>query len=200
MNIGGDSFDSGGDLRLHHLSHHPSLPRRVASSASKLASSDPNHSSRQDREEKIAASSAQNPISAPSRKVLRAGRLRRKPPGWCCGLGWCGTDAGWRGLYVQALFPNRMAAVMAKCETCGNDYDKAFQVSMNGRAHTFDSFECAIHALAPTCANCGIHIVGHGLEKEGTFFCCEHCAEAKGVTGLRDRIGAGGVIEMGSGT
>ena len=34
---------------------------------------------------------------------------------------------------------------MAKCETCGNDYDKAFQVSMNGRTHTFDSFECAIH-------------------------------------------------------
>jgi hypothetical protein len=93
-----------------------------------------------------------------------------------------------------------MAAVMAKCETCGNDYDKAFQVSMNGRTHTFDSFECAIHALAPTCANCGIHIVGHGLEKEGTFFCCEHCAEAKGVIGLRDRIGAGGVIEMGSRT
>ena len=46
--------------------------------------------------------------------------------------------------------------------------------------------------------NCGIHIVGHGLEKEGTFFCCEHCAEVKGVMGLRDRIGAGGVIEMGS--
>ena len=81
---------------------------------------------------------------------------------------------------------------MARCETCGNDYDKAFQVSMNGTTHTFDSFECAIHALAPTCNNCGIHIVGHGLEKEGIFFCCEHCAEVKGVTGLRDRIGVGG--------
>src|ERR1700730_7070186 len=87
---------------------------------------------------------------------------------------------------------------MARCETCGNDYDKAFEVTMNGTTHTFDSFECAIHALAPTCRNCGIHIVGHGLEKEGTFFCCEHCAEVKGVIGLRDRIGAGGVIEMGS--
>jgi hypothetical protein len=39
---------------------------------------------------------------------------------------------------------------MARCETCGNDYDKAFQV---------------------------------------IFFCCEHCAERAGVTGLRDRIG-----------
>jgi hypothetical protein len=81
-------------------------------------------------------------------------------------------------------------AAMARCETCGNDYDKAFQVSMNGTTHTFDSFECAIHALAPTCENCGIRIVGHGLEKDGTFFCCEHCAEVVGVTGLRDRIGA----------
>ena len=71
---------------------------------------------------------------------------------------------------------------MARCETCGNEYDKAFQVSMNGTTHTFDSFECAIHALAPTCENCGIRIVGHGLEKDGTFFCCEHCAERAGVT------------------
>ena len=38
---------------------------------------------------------------------------------------------------------------MAKCEVCGNDYDKAFTVTMNGWSHTFDSFECAIHALAP---------------------------------------------------
>jgi hypothetical protein len=37
---------------------------------------------------------------------------------------------------------------MPTCETCGNDYDKAFQVTMNGQAHTFDSFECAIQALA----------------------------------------------------
>jgi hypothetical protein len=81
-------------------------------------------------------------------------------------------------------------SVMARCETCGNDYDKAFQVTMSGSTHTFDSFECAIHALAPTCENCGIRIVGHGLEKDGTFFCCEHCAEVVGVTGLRDRIRA----------
>lgn len=77
---------------------------------------------------------------------------------------------------------------MAQCETCGNDYDKAFQVTKDGKTHTFDSFECAIHALAPTCAKCGIRIVGHGLEANGTFYCCDHCAEHKGVTGLRDRI------------
>src|SRR5947207_8543228 len=96
----------------------------------------------------------------------------------------------------SGTIPTDCEAVMARCETCGNDYDKAFQVNMNGTVHTFDSFECAIHALAPTCDNCGIRIVGHGLEKEGTFFCCEHCAEVKGVVGLRDRIGAGGVIGL----
>ena len=37
-----------------------------------------------------------------------------------------------------------------KCEVCGNDYDKVFVVEMGGARHTFDSFECAIHALAPS--------------------------------------------------
>jgi hypothetical protein len=102
-----------------------------------------------------------------------------------------GTEAGTGELTTTV--PELMIireVVMARCETCGNDYDKAFQVTLNGKTHTYDSFECAIHALAPACENCGIRIVGHGLEKDGTFFCCEHCAEVVGVTGLRDRIGA----------
>ncbi len=76
---------------------------------------------------------------------------------------------------------------MAQCETCGNDYDKAFQVTKDGETHTYDSFECAIHALAPTCENCGTRIVGHGVEDGGTFYCCAHCAEHDGSKGLRDR-------------
>jgi hypothetical protein len=44
---------------------------------------------------------------------------------------------------------------MAQCEVCGNEYDKAFEVRLAGQSHTFDSFECAIQALAPTCAHCG---------------------------------------------
>lgn len=76
---------------------------------------------------------------------------------------------------------------MAKCELCGNDYDKAFSVTMAGVAHTFDSFECAIHVLAPTCAHCGCRIIGHGMEAEGRFFCCAHCAKHMGVRGLDDR-------------
>ena len=29
---------------------------------------------------------------------------------------------------------------MQKCEGCGNEYDKSFQVVMGGKAHVFDSF------------------------------------------------------------
>ena len=76
---------------------------------------------------------------------------------------------------------------MAVCEVCGNDYDKAFQVTMAGQSHTFDSFECAVHALAPKCAHCGCRIVGHGVEKDGRMFCCAHCAGHEGATDLRDR-------------
>ena len=77
---------------------------------------------------------------------------------------------------------------MARCEVCTNDYDKSFQVIVRGTTHVFDSFECAIHALAPRCAHCKIRIIGHGLEADGTFYCCDHCAEAAGVKGLRDRV------------
>jgi phage terminase large subunit GpA-like protein len=75
-----------------------------------------------------------------------------------------------------------------QCEVCGNDYDKAFLVQMEGSTHTFDSFECAIHALAPACEHCGCKIVGHGVESDGRMFCCAHCAERAGVTELRDRV------------
>lgn len=77
---------------------------------------------------------------------------------------------------------------MGKCEYCGNEYDKSFEVVMAGQEHTFDSFECAIQALAPRCATCGVRIMGHGLEADGTFYCCEHCATAAGVSGLNDRV------------
>jgi len=76
---------------------------------------------------------------------------------------------------------------MAVCDVCGNDYDKAFRVELGGASHTFDSFECAIHALAPSCGHCGVRITGHGLEKNGQMFCCAHCAGAEGVRELRDR-------------
>lgn len=77
---------------------------------------------------------------------------------------------------------------MAECEVCGNEYDKAFEVHKDGEQHVFDSFECAVHALAPTCDNCGVRIIGHGVETGDSIFCCANCAQQKGVEGLADRI------------
>jgi hypothetical protein len=73
------------------------------------------------------------------------------------------------------------------CEVCGNSYDKAFQVMMQGKTHTFDSFECAIEAVAPRCTHCKCRVIGHGVEQNGIIFCCVHCASAAGVRGLQDR-------------
>jgi hypothetical protein len=73
------------------------------------------------------------------------------------------------------------------CESCGNSYDKAFTVVMDDVSHVFDSFECAIHTLAPRCAHCECRIVGHGIEADGSFFCCAHCASRKGIREAVDR-------------
>lgn len=81
---------------------------------------------------------------------------------------------------------------MAKCDVCGNDYDRAFQVSMNGRTHTFDSFECAIHKLAPTCSHCDCKIIGHGIEDGDRYFCCAHCAHESGVAEAVDNVAHAG--------
>ena len=72
---------------------------------------------------------------------------------------------------------------MAQCEVCGNDYDKSFDVTAAGARHTFDSFECAIHALAPICEHCQCKVIGHGVEVQGRFFCCADCARQ--ATGSR---------------
>ena len=76
---------------------------------------------------------------------------------------------------------------MAQCDQCGNSYDKSFEVSLKGETYTFDSFECAIQKLAPACPNCGCRVIGHGVEQDDLIYCCAHCAEKSGATGVRDR-------------
>jgi hypothetical protein len=82
---------------------------------------------------------------------------------------------------------------MATCEVCGNDYWRTFEVTTSeGERHTFDSFECAIHRLAPACEHCGTRIVGHGVEVSGRLFCCAHCARhsgAKDGSKITDAVG-----------
>ena len=76
---------------------------------------------------------------------------------------------------------------MARCETCGNEYDKAFEITAGGETHVFDSFECAIQAMAPECARCGCKVIGHGIEAAENFYCCAHCANQAGVGAAVDR-------------
>ena len=71
---------------------------------------------------------------------------------------------------------------MARCDVCGNDFDRAFEIHVEGRVQTFDSFECAIHAVAPSCDHCGCRILGHGVQSDGSYFCCAHCAGRGGAT------------------
>ena len=78
---------------------------------------------------------------------------------------------------------------MARCEVCGNEYDKAFELTIGGETHVFDAFECAIHAVAPECPQCGCKVIGHGVEEDGSVYCCAHCArETTGTEQLRDRV------------
>lgn len=92
-----------------------------------------------------------------------------------------------RGMIYGRIMQER-SRVMAQCVVCGNDYDKAFSITMSGGdSHTFDSFECAIHALAPVCEYCGVKVIGHGVETDGRFYCCAHCASMAGAEGVADR-------------
>jgi len=66
--------------------------------------------------------------------------------------------------------------VMARCAVCGSDYHRTMDIRLDGVTSTYDCFECAIHALAPACERCGCRVIGHGVERRGKIFCCEHCA------------------------
>ena len=76
---------------------------------------------------------------------------------------------------------------MGVCTVCGNDYDRSFEVLMQGERHTFDSFECAVHKLAPQCAHCQCRVIGHGVEVGNTIYCCANCANQMGQSKVRDR-------------
>lgn len=77
---------------------------------------------------------------------------------------------------------------MSPCDVCGNEYDKAFEVRYGGQAYVFDSFECAVHRLAPVCSHCGCRIMGHGVEADDSIYCCAHCARRAGAPEPVDRV------------
>lgn len=76
---------------------------------------------------------------------------------------------------------------MGVCDVCGNEYDDTFTLTTaQGATYTFDSFECAIHRVAPTCANCECTVIGHGIQAHEQIYCCAHCADVHGVRNVSD--------------
>jgi hypothetical protein len=82
---------------------------------------------------------------------------------------------------------------MDRCDVCGNEYERCLRVTQDGKTQTFDSFECAIHAMAPVCAHCGCRVIGHGIAAAGaTTYCCANCARHAGVQGAVDATDSAG--------
>jgi peptide methionine sulfoxide reductase MsrB len=71
---------------------------------------------------------------------------------------------------------------MGTCTVCGNESTRTFDIMYEGGILTFDSFQCAIHRLAPMCSRCDSLILGHVFESESAIYCSEQCARsAQGI-------------------
>lgn len=78
---------------------------------------------------------------------------------------------------------------MTRCDTCGNDYDGGFSLSLvGGETYHFDSFECAAEKAAPRCNHCGCRILGHGVQAADAIYCCAHCARMSGESNANDNV------------
>jgi hypothetical protein len=75
-----------------------------------------------------------------------------------------------------------MTATPTPCEVCGATYKQPLEITLGGKTHSFDCFECAIHALAPPCTHCKCRVIGHGVERDGMIYCSHHCSEAASTT------------------
>ena len=69
---------------------------------------------------------------------------------------------------------------MASCEVCGNDYRLSFEVHAAGSGARVRQLRVRHPCAAPVCEHCGVKVIGHGVEADGTFFCCASCARMHG--------------------
>ena len=71
---------------------------------------------------------------------------------------------------------------MAVCDGCGNHSERMFTVQTHDdRVFFFDSVQCAVPLLAPTCAHCLCPIFGQSVEIGGITYCGSGCAQRSGV-------------------
>ena len=66
---------------------------------------------------------------------------------------------------------------MATCVGCGSSEGRMFAVrTYEGVTLTFDSVECALPFIAPTCDECFCQILGHALIVGDQIYCGPTCA------------------------
>jgi hypothetical protein len=66
---------------------------------------------------------------------------------------------------------------MAVCVGCGNTSGRMFTVQFEDRfALTFDSIQCAIPFIAPTCDECLCQILGLPVMVDDEIYCSAACA------------------------
>ena len=87
-----------------------------------------------------------------------------------------GDDQNEDGKLSPRHQPMISMANQAVCEVCGQNQEKCFVVYLGGERHVFDSFECAIHGLLPTCSQCGRIIFDSGVWIGGMLYCQFPCA------------------------
>ena len=76
----------------------------------------------------------------------------------------------------------------ASCEVCGKDGEGCFEVLLGGERHIFDSFECAMRGMLPTCSFCGCRIIGEGVHADNVFYCSYLCANLHTVREYEARV------------
>lgn len=90
---------------------------------------------------------------------------------------------------MSAANTERQESQMSRCDVCGNEYAHTFTLrTSDGDEFVFDSFECAIHRCAPTCAHCGCRVIGHGIQAGERVYCCANCAQESGVGSVSDNV------------
>ncbi len=79
---------------------------------------------------------------------------------------------------MSAPMEHHRSGATTRCEVCGQEAGGGVRVVAGGLTHVFDSFQCAIHRLAPECDHCGCRILGRIFTSSGRPFCSEGCAQA----------------------
>ena len=95
-----------------------------------------------------------------------------------------------RRLFISLAHTHRFTATTVKVSAFvrGVRNSKAFSVTVPGEdSYTLDSFKCAIHALAPVREYCGVEVIGHVVEADGSVYCCAHCASMAGAQDVSNR-------------